>query len=208
MMNPLKTSALLLLAAALTLTAMPALAHCDPEDGPVVANARIALASGEVGPVLKWIGPDDEATIRALFEQVVTVRKAGGDAESVADRLFFETLIRLHRAGEGAPFEGIAPAGNQPPYVVTIDRAIAAGHGSEVAAKIGGVVSRESATRFEAVANARASKDESPDAGRAYVAAYVELVHFIKGIHEAVEAGGAHSHAEAPAAHHAHGGAN
>lgn len=215
-MNPLSRAARLILTVLLlSVTTLPALAHCDAEDGPVIQDARIALASGSVAPVLKWIGADDEAAIRALFAQVVVVRKGGDEAKAVADQLFFETLVRLHRAGEGAGFDGIQPAGNQEPYVARIDQALAANDGDAVADAIAKVVRQEVASRFTAATTAAATKDASPEAGRAYVASYVELVHFIKGIHEAVVAGGTHAHGEAGkapeahgAAHHTHGGAN
>lgn len=208
-------SAYALAAALLFVAATPAFAHCDAEDGPVIKDARVALEKGDVAPVLKWIGTDDEEEIRALFAEVAAARKAGNEAKSVADRLFFETLVRLHRAGEGAPFDGVKPAGHQEPFVATIDRALAEGGGNEVAAKIGGVVSREIAARFDAVAKAATTKDASAEAGRAYVASYVELMHFVKRVHEAVETGGTHAHSApadaAPAddhsSHAAHGGA-
>lgn len=201
-----KSSAVLALSAVILLTvALPASAHCDAEDGPVITEARLALDKGEVAPILKWISPDDEPTIRALFAQVVEVRAGGDAARTIADQLFFETLVRLHRASEGAPFDGIKPAGHQEPFIKRVDDALAAGEGDAVADAISGHVRQEIASRFEAATRAAGTKDVSTEAGRAYVASYVELVHFIKGIHEAIERGGKHDHAAA--SHAAHGGA-
>jgi hypothetical protein len=82
----LKSSSTLALAAIVMIAAAgPAFAHCDAEDGPVIKDARVALEKRDVAPVLKWIGPDDESTIRDLFAQVVTVRSAGDDAKNLAD---------------------------------------------------------------------------------------------------------------------------
>ena len=39
------------------------------------------------------------------------MRKLNPQAEALADRYFFETLVRLHRAGENAPYTGLKPAG-------------------------------------------------------------------------------------------------
>ncbi|MDD5642387.1 MAG: DUF6448 family protein, partial [Syntrophales bacterium] len=82
-------------------------AHCDTVDGPVVAAARLALAKGEVTPVLKWVPKDDEGEIRAVFQKTLRVRTKGPEAKDLADRYFFETLVRMHRASEGEPYTGL-----------------------------------------------------------------------------------------------------
>jgi uncharacterized protein DUF6448 len=52
------------------------------------------------------------------------VRKAGGEARDLADMYFFETLVRVHRAGEGAGYTGLKPAGHVEPPVAAADAAI------------------------------------------------------------------------------------
>jgi hypothetical protein len=93
------------------LCAMPATAsaHCDSLDGPVVKAAQQALDTRDVSAVLIWVGAGDEAEIRAAFEQTLAVRALDVRARSLADRYFFETVVRLHRAGEGAPYTGLKP---------------------------------------------------------------------------------------------------
>src|SRR5687768_9733513 len=86
-------------------------AHCDTLDGPVVAAARKALDSGNVNAVLIWVQSRDDAEIRNHFQKTMAVRKAGPQARELADMYFFETLVRLHRAGEGAGYTGLKPAG-------------------------------------------------------------------------------------------------
>src|SRR5512142_1210765 len=76
-------------------------AHCDTMDGPVVNTARMALEKGDVTPVLKWVRKDDEGEIKAQFQKTLAARKQGKEAKELADKYFFETLIRIHRAGEG-----------------------------------------------------------------------------------------------------------
>ncbi len=78
-------------------------AHCDTLDGPVVATAQKALDAGDVTPLLKWVSSENEQEIRTAFIETMNVRKLGGQARDLADRYFFETLVRIHRAGEGAP---------------------------------------------------------------------------------------------------------
>jgi hypothetical protein len=88
-----------------------AFAHCDTMDGPVVLAAKTALDHKDVTPVLKWIKKNDEAEIKAAFAKTLAVRTKGPEARELADQFFFETFVRIHRAGEGAPFTGLKPAG-------------------------------------------------------------------------------------------------
>ena len=80
----------------------PAEAHCDTMGGPVVADAKVALEKKDVTPALKWVNVKDEREIRELFTKTLKVRAHGSEARELADRYFFETLVRVHRAGEGA----------------------------------------------------------------------------------------------------------
>lgn len=77
--------------------------HCDSLDGPVVAAARHALAAGDVDVVLPYVPADGEDEVRAAFGRVLPLHTAGGEAAAVAQRWFFETVVRVHRAGEHAP---------------------------------------------------------------------------------------------------------
>ena len=129
----LRTIAPLALATALLLPT-PALAHCDGLDGPVVAAAQKALESGDPNPVLIWVQPKDEAEVRRAFAEAVTVRKLNSQARDLADRSFFETLVRVHRAGEGAPYTGLKPAGRDlGPAIPMADKAVASGSESALA---------------------------------------------------------------------------
>ena len=91
---------------AMSLAAAPASAHCDTMDGPVVAAGKAALAKADVTPVLMWVKKDGEAEVKAAFVKSLAVRTKGVEARDLADRYFFETLVRVHRAGEGEPFAG------------------------------------------------------------------------------------------------------
>ena len=115
-----------LLAGILVMFAGGASAHCDSMTGPVVPDARAALESGDLAPVLKWIMPEYEAEVSDAFQRAVEVRALGEDARELADRYFLETLIRVHREGEGAPYTGLKddPAA---PIVQMADQALADG---------------------------------------------------------------------------------
>ena len=181
--------------------ARPASAHCDTLDGPVVIDARAALAAEDVTPVLKWVQAEDEAEIRAAFDRTLAVRAAGGAALELADIWFFETLVRVHRAGEGAPYTGLKPAGAVEPGIAAADLAIDTGSADGLVAALTEHLDEGVRHRFERVVAAREHAGHNVAAGRAYVAAYVDFIHYVEGLHVAL-AGPAHG--PAPGGHEAH----
>ncbi len=196
------------IAAALALAGAPraARAHCDTVDGPVVADARVAVEKGDVTPALKWVRPADEREVRAAFARTLAVRGKGADARELADAYFFETLVRLHRAGEGQPFDGLKPAGTPlEPGVAEADRALADGSGDALSAAVGKAAAASVRERFERVLLARAHAGDSVEAGRAWVAAYVEYVHHVERLVADAEGRPAHGaeHGGASASPHA-----
>ena len=199
--HPFAVAAILLfLAAALGLPGK-ASAHCDTMDGPVVSAARIALEKGDVTPVLKWIRPEDEKEIRAAFDLTIEVRGAGPKARQLADLWFFETLVRIHRAGEGAPYTGLAPAGTPiEPSIALADKALATGDPTDLVRFLGGAVAAGTRERFARAAEAQQHADESVAKGRGFVAAYVELTHYVERLHADATLAAAHGHGETGAA--------
>jgi hypothetical protein len=166
-------------------------------DGPVATEGKAALEKGDATPVLKWVKKEDEDQIRAAFKKAVAARAKGADAKEVADTYFLGTVIRIHRAGEGAPFTGLKPAGAVEPPVAAADRAIDAGSVAELAGKIGRAAEQGIRERFERLMEAKKHKDESVEAGRRYVDAYVMFVHYVEAVHGAIAAGSAaHDQAE------------
>jgi hypothetical protein len=107
-------------------------AHCDTLDGPVVAAARVSLEKGDATPVLKWVKKEDEKEIQELFNKTLIVRKQGKEALELADKYFFETLVRIHRAGEGAPYAGLKAAGSVEPSVAAADKALESGSADDL----------------------------------------------------------------------------
>ena len=160
-------------------------AHCDTLDGPVVMDARAALEKGDVTAALKWVRKEDEEAVRGAFARTVKVRALGADARVLADVHFFETVVRLHRASEGMPFSGLKPAGSVDPAILAADRALAEGSADELAREIGKHVADGVKERFERARATKLRADESVEAGRAYVAAYVEYVHYVEALHAA-----------------------
>lgn len=162
-----------------------AFGHCDAVDGPVVEAAKIALQTGEVAPVLKWVSADREKEIREVFAAALKVRKLGDEAKALADTHFFETLVRVHRAGEGVPFSGLKPAGTIDPGFVAADKALRDGSIEGLSTDLAKAVQAGLQKRFARVTEKKNHADDSVEAGRDYVAAYVDYAHFVEAIHTA-----------------------
>ena len=173
-------------------------AHCDTLDGPVVSDAKKALESRDVTPVLKWVKPTYETEARQAFDKTLKVRSQGQEARELADLYFFETLVRVHRAGEGAPYTGLKPAGSVDPFVRLLDEAIDQGSVDGVAAKVADAAQTGIRERFEKVVEAKKHASEGIEAGREFVEAYVVFIHYVEGLHGAIHT---EAHHEAATAH-------
>ena len=164
------------------LVVQPASAHCDTEDGPAVTDGRRALASGNINLALKWVSAGAEDEVRRAFAEALTIRAAGGDAAELADRAFLETLVRVHRAGEGEGFDGIKPTGTDlPAQVVAADRALAQGTISPLRGLIPEDRWPELQRRFDAALAKQAFDVDDLLAAREYVEAYVQFFKYAEG---------------------------
>ena len=191
-----RSAALVLFAGIWLFSPANVFAHCDTMDGPVINAARAALEKGDVTPVLKWVKKDDEPAIQEAFKKTIIVRAKGPEARELADRSFFETLVRIHRAGEGAPYTGIEPAGaDLGPAVTGADKALETGSVDGLTRLITDEVARGIRERFARTLEKKKHADESVAAGREFVESYVDYVHYIEGLDK---------YAAASAAHHGH----
>jgi hypothetical protein len=169
------------------LSSAPAFAHCDTLDGPVVAAARKALDTGNINHALIWIKKSDEQELREVYDKAVAVRKAGGQAKELADTYFFETLVRVHRMGEGAPYTGLKPAGHVEPSVAVADKAIETGKLDEVVKLVSTRMHDGLHRHFEQLMAKKKFKPDDIEAGRAFSNAYVEYVHYVERLYNAAE---------------------
>lgn len=171
-------------------------AHCDTADGPAVVDGRRSLETGNINHALKWIPAAGEAELRHVFDRAQAVRGLGPEAAEVADRLFLETLVRIHRMAEGVGFTGIqGPGAAVEPVIVAADRALADGDLEPLRALVPADRFDELAARFEV---ARAKRDFDVDdvaAGRDFIAAYVSYFKYAEG----------EEHDHGHAGHHGHG---
>ena len=171
-----------------TFASVPATAHCDGVDGPVVAAARQALERGDPNLVLIWVRPEDEEAVRLAFRHASEVRRLGSEARELADRYFFETIVRLHRAGEGAPFTGLQPAGRDlGPAIPAADRAVVSGSAAEVSTLLSEELVQGIAARFHELQRRRSFAPADLAAGREYIASYVAFIHYVEGAHAALQ---------------------
>jgi len=183
--------------ALLLLVPVGALGHCDTMNGPVVGTAKKALAAGDVTAVLKWVQPENEAEIVATFKQTLTVRKLGKDAKELADKHFFETLVRLHRTGEGAPYTGLKDTPVEP-IIAKTDSAIAQGSIDGVVELLKNAVDKAIREKFDRVMATAKEADKSIAAGREYVEAYVVFTHYVERLHNDITGGVEHGEGAAP----------
>ena len=182
-------------------------AHCDGLDGPVVKAAQKALETNNVNLALVWVTKENEAELRSAFAQTVAVRKLDPAAKTLADRNLFETLVRLHRTGEGAAYTGLKPAGRDVgPAIPAADRAIESGDPAALEALLANELRNGLRESFAHVQATRRYDPNDVAAGREYVKAYVEYVHLVERIHEAVSRPAPGHYEETATNEHAGGG--
>lgn len=190
--------------AALLLAPAMAYAHCDTMDAPVVKAAQASLDSRELAHVLIWVPAKDEAEVRHAFEQTLTVRQLGPEAKELADRHFLETVVRIHRMGEGEPYTGLKRAGSYSGHAVpTVDRALQSGSPTELQSMLRSALDARLDENVADAAGKRAFSPSDVKSGRENVEAYVRLVHFAEEL-EALTS--AHGHATDAAGHAAAAG--
>lgn len=159
-------SAVLLITVALVVTGSAlvlqpaAVAHCDSIHGPVVLAAKQALERGQVALILPYVQADAEAELTAAFEQTLAVRKVGDSAQALADRYFFETAVRLHRQGEGAPYTGLQEESDFGPALEAAEKALATGDLKPLHLLLDKAVQDGIREKFTAVQAARSAAEE------------------------------------------------
>ena len=180
-------------------------AHCDTLDGPVVKTARIALEKKDITPLLKWVRPSDEKEIRDAFEMTIAVRAQGGKAKELADMYFFENLVRIHRAGEGAPYTGLKPGVAIDPAVALADKGLETGSIDKLVDFLTNAMAKGIRERFLRASEKQKHADGNVAAGRDFVESYVTFTHYVEGLHGLIKAGPAHHDASKGSAEGEHG---
>jgi hypothetical protein len=180
--------------AVVLLEPLRASAHCDTMAGPTAQDGLRALETGNLAFALKWIGPSGEEELREIFDKARAIRATGPVAREVADRWFLENLVRIHRAGEGAPYSGLQPYGTPvDERVAAADLAIAQGDLAPLRGLVPDDRWSELERRFATVLERMEYTSSDVVAGRAYIEAYVSFFKYAEG--EDHEHGHHHAHA-------------
>lgn len=154
-------------------------AHCDTMEGPVIADAKKAIELNNVNYVLKWVKASEEKEVTDAFALTMKVRNLSNDAKELADKYFFETLVRIHRNGEGVPYTGIKPYGTPiDKKIAAADKAIEIGDLTPLKTLVSYDMIPELTKRFEKVMSLKNFDVNNVAAGREYVEAYVQFFHY------------------------------
>lgn len=173
--------------------ALPASAHCDSYDGPVIKDATRALETNNVNLVLKWISDEQEKEIIPLFNKTYSLKNGDKEVYAIVVKHFFETLVRLHRETEGAPYTGLKPAGSTKQIIQMTDTALQKEDIEGFITKLDNHLNKVVQEKYRKVAELNKVKDNSKEQGRAFVEAYVDYTHTIEAIHGIIEHGAAHN---------------
>lgn len=174
-------------------------AHCDSYDGPVIKDALKALEQNNVELVLKWVEPKYEKIITDKFNQTLKLTGNNQEVNKIIRTHFLETLVRLHREGEGASFTGLKPVGSMTPMIEMADKSLDVNDVDHVVKAVNNHLGELLRERFEHAMELSKTKDSSVEQGRAYVEAYVQYTHTLEALenilHEPVSHSGDDSHA-------------
>jgi len=165
--------------------------HCDSLDGPVVRAAQRALEAENPGLVLPFVPKSGEQEVLEAFRKVVQARQTNATCREVADRYFFETVVRIHRAGEGAPFTGLKPSGlDVGPVIPVAEKAIESGDRAPLENLLVGAIREDLARRFEHLGHLRGGAHRDVEGARAYVQAMLGVQVWAHGLYQASRAAG------------------
>ncbi len=162
-------------------------AHCDGLDGPVVKAAQKALDTGNVNLILIWVQKKDEGEIRSIFKKTLAVRKLSPQAKELADMYLFETLVRVHRGGEGEPYTGLKPAGRDlGPAIPAADKTLDSGTVEPLLKLLTDAMQKGVQEKFKEAMIKKKYNPADVEAGRAYIGSYVPFVNYIESIYRTV----------------------
>lgn len=171
--------------------------HCDTMDGPVVIAAKKALDKGNVRLILPWAPKESEGEIRKAFEKTLSARKFGKEAKEVSDLWFFETVVRLHRAGEGAPYTGLKPAGlGEGPVIPLVEKALQKGNDDALVKFLQLAIKEQVHHKFSEATAKKKYSENDVSAARKYVHAYLGLTLFSHHLFKFIKSGGEHGGGE------------
>lgn len=161
--------------------------HCDSLDGPVVAAARKALDMKDVTLVLPYVHAPGEDEVKRAFAKVLPLHTDGNGGREVADLYFFETVVRVHREGEHAPYTGLKPAGlDVGPAIPLAEKALETGTADDLVRLLRDAIGREAAQRLAHAVHLKATAARSVDAAREHVEAMLGFEVWSNKVYQAI----------------------
>ena len=164
--------------------------HCDSLSGPVIKMAKKALETGNVKLILPYVPEESEDEVITAFNKVLPLHNQPNGVKDIADTFFFETVVRLHRAGEGALYTGLKPAGlDEGPIIPIAEKAIETDSVEELKETLTYIIASEVEQRFEHMQYMKQYAEESVEDAREYVESMLGLQVWSHKIYLAATAG-------------------
>jgi len=167
-------------------------AHCDRVNGPVATDARQALETGDISHVLIWVTDQQAEELKSTFEQSLNVYTKGEESQELAEHYFMSETVRLHREAEGMPFTGLKPAQPSSQDIQTAEQALASGELAPVTDMLENEIQKKTSELYSKAMEAKSKKDNSVEAGRKWVDAYVKYIVYVHKLYQKIQAGPAH----------------
>lgn len=161
-------------------------AHCDTRNGPVVKAAKEAIRTNNVKLVLIWVQEKDESQIKSVFAKTMAIRKTSKEVQEVADEYFFETVVRLHRMGEGESYTGLTDEAPEA-SVLLAEQAIERKSADSISNDLTALVQQGLDKHLLAALKSYYYDPNNIKAGREYVASYIRFVYYVDGLYKASE---------------------
>jgi hypothetical protein len=150
-----------------------------------VKAATLALDEANVDLVLPFVKHEDEQEVREAFARAIAARTTGPAARDVSDLYFFETVVRVHRRGEHAPYTGLKPAGlDVGPVIPIAERAIETGDPAELTRLLSDAVEHEVKRRLDHVEALKPTSRADVSQAREYVEAMLGLQVWSHGVYK------------------------
>jgi hypothetical protein len=106
--------------------------------------------------------------------------------------VIFETLVRIHRAGEGVSYTGLKPGAEVDPAIALADKALENGSVDKLVGVLTDATAKGIRERFRRTLESQKHADENVSSGREFVEAYVIFTHYVEELHASVKGGTEH----------------
>ncbi|SHF38983.1 hypothetical protein SAMN05443144_10837 [Fodinibius roseus] len=167
-------------------------AHCDRVNGPVATDARKALETGDISHALIWVTDQQAEELKSKFERSLKVYTKGDESQELAERYFMSETVRLHREAEGMPFTGLKPAQPSSKDIQIAEKALISGELTPVNEMLANEIKQKTSELYTKATEAKSKKDNSVEAGRAWVDAYVKYIVYVHSLYQNIQEGPAH----------------